>query len=145
MMRTKSGRCHCGELSYSFSFPDSVVSLPARACGCTFCIKHGGVYTSHPGAVLDVEYRDGTNLGRYRFGHGTADFLVCRRCGVLVCAISTIDGRDHAVLNINSLDDRDSPAFERTNTDFDAETPGERLARRKRNWIGSVAVRAAAA
>ena len=144
-MQTKSGRCHCGGLSYDFSFPDDVKTLPARACSCTFCVKHGGVYTSHPAAVLDIGYRDASEIVRYRFGHGTADFLICRHCGVLVCAISTIDGTEHAVLNINSLDDRDWPAFDRTTTNFDAETPAERLSRRKRNWIGSVAVRAAAA
>lgn len=133
----KSGGCHCGKLRYTFSFPD-VETLPARACSCSFCIRHGGVYTSHPAAKLVVETAEPENTGRYRFGHETAEFFLCRNCGVLVFASCEINGARRAVLNINTFDDNRGPVFERSVTNFDGETVVQRLERRARNWIGSV-------
>jgi len=136
-MQHKSGRCHCGNIRYTFEFPDIDV-LPARACGCTFCVRHGGVYTSNPGAALDVVAASSDDVRRYRFGHETAEFVLCRVCGVLVFAHCEIDGNDYAVLNINTFDDDQGPAFERSATDFESESIEQRLARRRRNWIGTV-------
>ena len=138
-MPTRSGGCHCGKLRYTYSFPD-VDSLPARACSCSFCLKHGGVYTSHPAAELVVDATEPDNTGLYRFGHETAEFVLCRTCGVLVYAQCKIDGTLRAVLNINTFDDDDGPVFDRSVTNFDDETVAQRLERRERNWIGTVTV-----
>jgi hypothetical protein len=48
------GRCHCGNLSFKFTLASTPQEIPVRACGCTFCVKHGGVWTSSPNAALEV-------------------------------------------------------------------------------------------
>ena len=86
MMRI-AGACHCGTLRFALHWPDDAATIPARACGCTFCTKHGAVWTSHPGARLQVSVSDAAHWQRYAFGTKTADFHVCGRCGVPVVAI----------------------------------------------------------
>ena len=53
-MRTIDGACHCGNLRFTLHWPVPEGSIAVRACSCTFCRKHGGVYTSHPNARLEV-------------------------------------------------------------------------------------------
>jgi len=36
-----AGRCHCGNISFELEARSEVT---ARACDCTFCVKHGGVW-----------------------------------------------------------------------------------------------------
>lgn len=133
-----SGACHCGVIRYRFSSPAAVADLPLRQCGCGFCTKHGARYISHPDGALESSVTEADELGRYRFGHGTADFLLCRRCGTIIAAVSRIDGRDYAVLNVNTADEAGRFAAAAELLDYDAEAPGERLERRRRNWIGQV-------
>lgn len=136
--RRIDGSCHCGNIRFTFLSPDDQPTIPTRACGCTFCRKHGGVYTSHPEASLKVTIADTDKVERYRFGTQTADFHVCRTCGVVPVITCTMDGNLHAVVNVNTFDGIDRSAFETAATDFDGETTEDRLARRKRNWIGDV-------
>ena len=46
-MRRIDGKCHCGNISYQFHWPEPGPHIPVRACSCTFCMKHSAVYTSH--------------------------------------------------------------------------------------------------
>ena len=41
----------------------------------------------------------------YRFGTGTCDFLICRRCGVFIAAIAKTPAGTQAVANVNCLED----------------------------------------
>ncbi|MGI9263434.1 MAG: hypothetical protein ACR2QU_00810 [Gammaproteobacteria bacterium] len=113
-------------------------SLPVRLCGCDFCCDHAAAWTSDNTGRLVVAVRDETGVNRYRFGTGSADFLVCRDCGVVPIAISRIDDRDYAVVNTNTLGEHKSMLFDRSVSDFDGEAIADRLARRKRNWIADV-------
>ena len=133
------GRCHCGNVAFELVWAAGADSIPARACGCTFCRKHGGVWTSHPGSRLAVKIADETLVSRYEFGTRTATFLVCARCGVPPLVTSTIDGRVYAVVNVNCLEDVDPEWLDRAPASFEGETVEARLARRKRNWIADVA------
>jgi hypothetical protein len=130
------GACHCGNVAFALSFPAE--RIPARACGCTFCRKHGASWTSNVDARLRITVRDADRLERYNFGTRTADFLVCRTCGVPTAAISRIDDRDHAVVNINTFEDIDPALFDRSSSDFEGEATEDRLARRKSRWIADV-------
>ncbi len=114
-----------------------------RACSCTFCTKHGGVYTSHPKGRLDVEISDESLLRAYRFGTRTADFHVCLCCGVVAFVTSNIEGIVHAVVNVNTFEKVNHSDLIRSVTDFEGETKEERLERRKRTWIPNVSVKAA--
>jgi hypothetical protein len=80
---------------------------------------------------------DSADVSCYRFGHETADFIICPRCGVLTVVLCEIDDQMRAVVNIKSMLDHVFPATE-TAVNFDGETDEERLARRKKNWTGEV-------
>jgi len=132
------GRCHCGNIAFTLTWMPDPAEIPARACGCSFCAKHGGVWTSNPDAALTVHVRDEAQAGTYGFGTHTAEFHVCRRCGVVPVVTSTIDGTRYAVVNVNAFDDVDPALLRRAPASFDGEAESARLARRKRNWIARV-------
>lgn len=51
-----------------------------------------------------------------------------------------IAGRLHAVVNVNVFEGIDRSILKRAEASFDGEGVESRLARRQRNWIGSVRV-----
>src|SRR5262245_2670859 len=114
--------------------------MGARACGCTSCTRHGGRWTSHREAELAARVADTSLVSTYRFGTRTADFHVCARCGVVPFVTSEIDHRLYAVVNVNTFAGIDSAALARVSTSFEGEATGDRLERRKRNWIGTVRI-----
>jgi hypothetical protein len=114
--------------------------LPARRCTCSYCTRFQGTWTSHPDAALEIFGVEDTESGRYRFGTQTADFLFCAHCGVIVAALSEIEGNLKAVLNIVTLDDYDTLEFECSDSYFDGESTGQRLDRRASRWIGDVKI-----
>jgi hypothetical protein len=132
------GRCHCGNIAFDLDWAGDPGKIPARACGCTFCTKHGGIWTSHARSRVAVKIADEALVSRYEFGTRTATFHVCARCGVPPLVTSDIDGRIYAVVNVNCLEDVDPAALDRAPASFEGETVDSRLARRKRNWIGEV-------
>jgi hypothetical protein len=132
------GRCHCGNISFALEWPGDAAEIPARACGCTFCTKHGGVWTSNPRATLAVTIVDAKLHSRYAFGTHTADFHVCARCGVVPVVTSEIDGNTYAVVNVNAFENVEPQRLRSAGADFEGEATDARLARRVRNWIGDV-------
>ena len=133
-----SGRCHCGNVRFALDWLPEPERIPARACGCTFCVKHGGVWTSCPTGSLKVEVADPAAVSAYAFGTETARFHVCARCGVVPVVTSEIDGITHAVVNVNAFEGVDPALLRPLPASFDGESEADRLARRKRNWIGDV-------
>ncbi len=133
-----AGGCHCGNVRFVLHWPGKDREIPARRCSCTFCSKHHGRWTSHPSAVLEVDLTDADAVSRYRFGTGTADFCVCAICGIVPLVISTIDGTDYAVVNVNTFDELDNLSLSESPTNFDGEDTSSRLGRRERNWISRV-------
>lgn len=133
------GGCHCSAIRWRLVAPGGTGALPVRVCQCSFCRKHGARYTSNPRATLTLHAPDDNLVQRYRFGHGTADFILCHQCGALVAAVMDGLGRTgRAVLNINTADRPQTfPAPPRA-MDFDSESREERLARRGESWIGRV-------
>jgi len=112
--------------------------LAVRACGCSFCTKHGGVYTSHPDARLETRIADAAFVNKYAFGTQTAEFYVCTRCGVVPFVTSVIEGDVFAVVNVNTFENVDASELDASPADFDGESVEGRLERRKRNWISAV-------
>jgi hypothetical protein len=49
-----SGRCHCGNIFFALDWRPEPSEIRARACTCSFCAKHGGVWTSCPTGSLTV-------------------------------------------------------------------------------------------
>ena len=135
-----SGRCHCGNIAFDLEWEGDPPEIPARACGCTFCQKHGGVWTSNPKSRLAVRVADASQVSKYEFGTRTATFHVCARCGAVPLVTSEIDDRLYAVINVNVLEGIDPSWLRRSPADFEGETLESRLARRKRNWIADVRI-----
>src|SRR5438128_12669792 len=76
------GKCHCGNISFSLTWEPDPTEIPARACGCSFCTKHGGVWTSTPRGILKVAITDPPLVSSYAFGPRTAEFHTCSQCRV---------------------------------------------------------------
>jgi hypothetical protein len=133
-----NGACHCGNISFKLDWLPSPTEIAARACGCSFCVKHGGVWTSTPNGSLKIAVKDQMQVSRYAFGTRTAAFHVCARCGVVPVVTSEIGGRLYAVVNVNSFVGVDPALLRRSPADFDGEGTDSRLERRARNWIGRV-------
>ncbi|MGF6493194.1 hypothetical protein ABIE56_001361 [Luteibacter sp. 621] len=131
------GACHCGNIAFDLDWPEGV-PVAQRACGCTFCQKHGATWTANPQAALHVHIVDGSRVSRHRFGTQTADFQVCASCGVVPVCTSEIDGRLYAVVNTRTFDNGGALS-DPVSVDFDGEAEDARLARRTKNWIGNVA------
>ena len=132
------GRCHCGNIAFALDWEPDPSEIPARACGCTFCQKHGGLWTSNPEGRLRVQVREPSWVSQYAFGTGTAQFHVCARCGIVPVVTSEIDGHLYAVVSVNAFEGVDAALLKRAPVSFDGEDEGARLARRRRNWIRDV-------
>ena len=134
-----AGACHCGNISFELDWQPEPEAIPARACTCSFCVKHGGVWASCPTGSLNVRVNDPELATAYIFGTRTAEFHVCSRCGVVPVVTSRIDGCLYAVVNVNTFENVPASLLERSSMAFDGEDAGDRLDRRRRNWIGRVA------
>jgi len=134
------GGCHCGNITFRFRIEPDPAEIPARACGCTFCTKHGGVWTSNPAGSLRVDVNDPSAVSLYEFGTRTAQFHICSRCGIVPVVTSELDGRLYAVVSVNAFEGVDPALLRHAPANFDGESEDVRLARRRRNWIPDVEI-----
>jgi hypothetical protein len=123
------GACHCGAVRAEYETNEPV---QLRRDGCSFCNARGVKSASDPNGRLSVTsaYR----LIRYRFGHKTADFLICPICGTYVATCMIGPSGPVGVVNVVGLDIpelRDMPA---TLSSLDGEAPEERISRRLSRW-----------
>ena len=132
------GGCHCGNFRFQYSTPQPPDQIPARVCGCTFCTRIGGCYTSHPRASLSLTIRDRKASRTYRFGTRTADFYQCGLCGNTPFVAASIDGRLYAVLNVNMIEDISLSSWQTAPADFSGESLDSRTDRRRKSWIPEV-------
>lgn len=140
-MRQIDGGCHCGNIIYQLLWPVDIKNIPTRKCSCSFCLKHGAVYTSHREARLQAWVRDGSSVNRYTFGTHTAEFFICSRCGVIPFATSMIRDHLYAVVNVQTFEGENLQSSEQVVTTFDNETVESRLRRREQTWIPQVVIR----
>jgi len=134
------GKCHCGNIAFVFDWPGAPSEIVARACGCSFCIKHGGVWTSNRDARLSIIFESPAVVSKYAFETKTAIFYVCARCGAVPLVTSEIADHLYAVVNVNTFEGLDSLQVIRQPVSFDGEEQQSRLARRARNWIADVRI-----
>jgi hypothetical protein len=127
-------RCHCGALTarYQTTVEPSVWAM--RACQCSFCRSHGALTTSDPAGLLTFQSSDPTLIQRYRFGGRTADFLICRECGVYVGVQMATDKGRFGVLNVLSLRPLITSLPAAEPMDYGAETAEIRRLRRETRW-----------
>lgn len=98
------GGCHCGNLTLSLATAQETGTIHPRACDCAFCVKHGAGWLSDPAGLLSIDVRDRALLSEYRQGSGSARFLLCRDCGVLVAVLHEGDGGLRGAVNARCLD-----------------------------------------
>ena len=132
------GGCHCGNIHVLLRLSKLPQDNPLRTCTCSFCRSHQPRMISDPAGLLDISADDWSRVELYRFGTRTADFLICRRCGVFVAAISDLETAPCAVVNVNCLDDRDRFTAPSTMHEFQGETLDTSTSRRAANWMPAV-------
>jgi hypothetical protein len=109
--------------------------MPLRSCACSFCRAHGTRTLSDRDGHVEIDASDWSLVERYRFGSCTADYLLCRRCGVYIGAMCETASGLRAVVNVNCLEDRAAFTQVPAAPDYDGEATDARLARRATNWM----------
>ncbi|MBT4285960.1 MAG: hypothetical protein HOD92_01385 [Deltaproteobacteria bacterium] len=133
-----SGSCHCKAISYHLKTEISLRNLTVRACSCGFCTKTGNRYISDPHATLVIYWTE-SQAHHYQFSTKTADFIICKQCGVLPFVLCQIDSKFYAVVNSNTFNKQKQLKLEDIpKLNYDGEPTEDRLARRRKNWIGKV-------
>jgi hypothetical protein len=135
LVRTFEGSCHCGALGFSFQTQLPVTEWSVRACQCGFCRAHRARTTSDPTGRLVFHVKQAEALQRYRFGLMTADFLLCRTCGIYLGAqIATARGA-YGIINTLALVPPPEGLPTATNADYGSEKNArDRIARREQRW-----------
>ena len=133
-MTDYEGGCHCGAIGFRYSTIRPPDAWSVRACQCSFCRKHDALSTSDPKGRLQFRYSEQDALQRYRFALGTADFLLCRRCGVYVGAVIDVDGRQYGIINTHALEDAPQDMAKVDPISYDAENANNRVRRREERW-----------
>ncbi|TAL01640.1 MAG: aldehyde-activating protein [Rhodospirillaceae bacterium] len=133
-----AGGCHCGNIRVVIELPNAPSETALRACGCSFCRTHGVRVVSDSSGAFKMWAQDWSSVTRYRFGTGTADFMLCTRCGTYVAAVAQTSSGLKAVANVNSLNDRALFTAEPAIMNFDGETVEQRLARHAATWMPAI-------
>jgi hypothetical protein len=128
------GGCHCGNLRLTLCLTVPAAEIRVRACECSFCRGHATRTVSDPLGSAEIRAADWSLVEPYRFGTGTADFLICRRCGIYIGAICETGSGTRAVINTNCLDSRAQFVRAPAPTDHEGETASARMSRRAANW-----------
>ncbi len=128
------GACHCGAIGYRYTCATPPAEWAIRACQCRFCRAHDALSTSDPFGTIAFEAADPDQLQRYRFGLRTADFLLCRRCGVYVGAVIETPGGRFGIINTHALVDPQPSLATREPVSYDGEDTDNRVARREQRW-----------
>jgi hypothetical protein len=134
------GGCYCGALGFSFQTSLPVTEWSVRACQCAFCRVRAARTTSDPAGQLAFQVKDPEALQRYRFGLETADFLLCRRCGVYIGAQIETPRGAFGIVNIRALTTRPEGLRAAAAADYGSENATERIERREQRWTPLVSL-----
>jgi hypothetical protein len=127
-------RCHCGALSASYRTALPTSNWHIRACQCSFCRTHAALSTSDPAGLLAYSCSQPELLQRYRFGTRSAEFLICRVCGVYVGAQIMSDRKRFGILNVRALTPIPTNLPNAEWMDYEDETTDIRRLRRESRW-----------
>ncbi|MBX3428969.1 MAG: hypothetical protein KF779_05255 [Hyphomonadaceae bacterium] len=123
------GACHCGVVSAEYETNQTV---RLRQDGCGFCSSRGVKSASDPEGRLSLVATK--RLTRYRFGHKTADFLVCPDCGTYVATLMESPRGPIGVVNVVGLQIDELKHLPTTMTSLEGEATEERMQRRITRW-----------
>jgi hypothetical protein len=142
-MTTYPGSCHCGAVQIAFTSDKTPETLRIGRCACSFCRRHGARTCGDPAGTVEFRAAAGS-LSRYRFGLGITDYLLCAKCGAYVGAVMPDEAGQESnqlgIVNVNSLDIRDT--FDPTPPlhVYDGEDEARRRARRRKFWMKTTVI-----
>jgi hypothetical protein len=136
--RRYSGTCHCGNIQIEFESTLRPDEFRPRSCDCSFCTKHGAKYVSDPQGKLTITVRQHNQLNRYRQGSESAEFLICRKCGVLAAVVYSEDAKLYGTVNGRIIDD--GGAFGQDVAVSPWKLGGEKRTRWKELWFADVSI-----
>ncbi len=128
------GACHCGALSYRYETDALLQAWSVHACQCAFCRLHASLTTSDSSGCLTFGTRESEAVQRYRFGAGTADFLICRHCGVYVGAALRSGSGAFGIINVRALCPFPAELPAAVSMSYQGESREARVARRASRW-----------
>ena len=138
-MTTYTGSCHCGAIRIALTSQKKPEEMRVGRCGCSFCRRHGARTMGDPAGSVEFRCQPGA-LSRYRFGLGITDYLLCAHCGAYVGAVMPDEGGAIGIVNVNSLDIRDTfdpaPALHH----YDGEDETRRRSRRRKFWMKATVI-----
>jgi len=126
--------CHCGAIQFIYRTDRAPADWSIRACQCRFCRAHNALSVSGPDSKIEFRVRDADRLQRYRFGLRTADFLLCRNCGVYTGAVIKTDAGTFGIVNVRALIDVPGDLPAGVPISYDGERTGDRVSRREQRW-----------
>ena len=133
-MKLYEGRCHCRAIGYRFTTGLRPRDWSIRACQCRFCLAHAALSCSDPEGMMDIFAHEEDRLCRYRFGLRTADFLLCRHCGVYVGAVIESGNNRFGIINTRALLERPVNLADPQQISYEGENVKERSVRRAHRW-----------
>ena len=133
-MTTYPGSCHCGSVTFTLTSGKKPEEMRVGRCACSFCRRHGARTMGDPQGSVEFHAAPGA-LSRYRFGLGITDYLLCAKCGAYVGAVMPDDGKAIGIVNVNSLDTRDTFDPAPPLHHYDGENEDRRRARRRKFWM----------
>lgn len=139
-MSEYTGQCFCGAIGFTYATDVAPPEWSIRACQCRFCRAHDALSTSDPDGALAFSAARPEHLQRYRFAMKTADFLLCRNCGVYIGAVITTPAGRWGIINTHALDPVPDDIAGVQPISYDSEDSSGRIARREERWtpVGSV-------
>jgi len=135
-----AGSCHCGAIGFTFRTGIEPPGWSIRACQCSFCRAHDALSTSDPAGQISFVASRPESLQKYRFGLRTADFLLCRECGVYIGAVIASAGDAFGIVNVHALKETPDDLAEVAAISYDAEGADGRVSRREERWTPVIEV-----
>ena len=133
-METYRGACHCSSIGFEYRTGAAPSDWSIRACQCAFCRAHDALSTSDPEGELRFEAAALEHLQRYRFALKTADFLLCRNCGVYIGAVIQTPNGDFGIVNTHALTAKPDNLADVAPISYDQEQKTGRVSRRESRW-----------
>ena len=87
-----------------------------------------------PAGHLAIHATHEDTFGRYAFGLRTAEYLICKTCGVYGAAVSTCESEPRGIAIVSCLDEHRQFTSEPIAVEYDAENRDDRVQRRRKRW-----------
>lgn len=138
-MTQYDGSCHCGAVRIRLASAKKPEEMRVGRCACSFCRRHGARTMGDPAGSVEFRGAAGSIL-RYRFGLGITDYLLCARCGTYVGAVMADEDKALGIVNVNSLDVRDTFDVSPPLHHYDGEDEAQRRRRRRKFWMQATVI-----